>query len=144
MAGMFTPVAKIIRVVAGIVCAVAGIVCTKNLFELIQIGANYSRHWLELLPPRRELFPAWAQIMARSIEVVNFVFSSSRVVKTVHLNLHTGTYTIYPSRDLGYEFLILSSRVEPVGSMVNIVFTSCVRSFDAFVPMNRCYFLVLK
>ena len=31
-------------------------------------------------------------LMARSFEVVNFVFTSSRVVKTVHLDLHTGTF----------------------------------------------------
>ena len=28
----------------------------------------------------------------RSFEVVNFVFTSSQVVKTVHLDLHTGTF----------------------------------------------------
>ena len=34
----------------------------------------------------------WIGLMARSFEVVNFVFTSSRVVKTVHLDLHTGTF----------------------------------------------------
>ena len=40
-------------------------------------------------------------IMVRSFEVVNFVFTSSRVVKTVHLDLHTGTFP-YPFDSQAY------------------------------------------
>ena len=39
--------------------------------------------------------------MVRSFEVVNFVFTSSQVVKTVHLDIHMGTFPYTPGADLG-------------------------------------------